>query len=287
MNKNLNKIELPNLALELMLMGGQSFCWKKTASDEFIGIDKDGLIEIKYDGRYIYWQTYPEENNFEKISNYFRLDINHEPIHEQIFFDENVVKAHKFSNTIRLLRQDFEIAFFSFILSQNNSLPIIRHRIDKLSEKFGKKYVHKKNVYYLFPEVEVLANADLKDLEGCKLGYRAKYVKEGAEFLLRNKSFYKNLEVAEVKKEDEIRKWLMSVNGIGDKVADCILVYGLAYDNVFPMDLWGKRILSKYYGFSEKENYKHLRSWIKAHFKGYAGWAGQYLFEYARNNWKK
>ncbi|MBP9758673.1 hypothetical protein KBD45_03185 [Candidatus Dojkabacteria bacterium] len=288
MDKSLhNKITIPDLAIDLMLLGGQSFCWEKTGKDEYLGIDKDGVIEVHYDGQILSWQTYPDENNFNKISQYFRLDTKHEAIHKQIFFDENVLAAHKYSKTIRLLRQDFEVAFFSFILSQNNSLPIIRHRVRKLNEKFGKKYSHKGNTVFLFPEVEVLANASLVDLQECKLGYRAKYVKNGAEFLLENKEFYKKLEYPEIKNEEEIRQWLMKVNGIGDKVADCILLYGLAYDNVFPMDLWGKRILSKYYGFSEKENYKHLRSWIKAHFKGYAGWAGQYLFEYARNNWGK
>ncbi len=282
----MNKIKLPGLAIDLILLGGQSFCWDKLDEGKFVGFDKEGIIELEYDGENLYWQTYPEQNDFAKIKEYFRLDVNHEPIHDLIFFDEKVKTAHSYSKTIRLLKQDFEIAFFSFIISQNNSLPIIRYRIRKLSEKYGERIKHNGQIYYLFPSTEILAVADIEDLKACKLGYRAQYVKSGAIYLLENADFASSLKYSNIHNEDEIRKWLTSVKGIGEKVADCILLYGLSFDNVFPMDLWGKRILSKFYGIPEKSKYSKMRNWVKAYFRGYAGWAGQYLFEYARNNWK-
>lgn len=289
MSKNkqeFNEIDLPGLALDLMLLGGQSFCWEKIGDNEYLGFDKDSLIELKYDGNKLYWQTYPELNNKTKIKQYFRLDTDHKPIHELIFADNNVKIAQQNLQTIRLLKQDFEIAFFSFIISQNNSLPIIRYRIKNLCQKFGNQIEYKGKIYHLFPSVESLMKASLAELSECKLGYRAKYVKSGAEFLAQNKAFYTLLKKADTKIEPVIREWLKEVNGIGDKVADCILVYGLGYDNIFPMDLWGRRLISKYYGLPEKAKYEHLRKWIKAHFRGYAAWAGQYLFEYTRLNWK-
>lgn len=285
--KDLNKTELPNVALDLMLMGGQSFCWDKTGENQYVGFDKEGLIEVNYDGKNLYWQTFPDKDNYKKVNQYFRLNLDHGFIHNLIFQDEHVRDAHKFSKSIRILKQDFEIAFFSFIISQNNSLPIIRHRIRKLNERYGKKMKLKNKAYYLFPETTKLANADIKELIECKLGYRAGYVKNGAEHLLKHSEFVKSLDIANINKEEEIRQWLMEVKGIGEKVADCILLYGLNYDNIFPMDLWGKRIMNRFYGISEKTKYHDLRNWVKAYFKGYAGWAGQYLFEYARTNWKQ
>lgn len=288
MNQNLtNKVELPNLAIDLILLGGQSFCWEKIEEGKFIGFDSEGIIELEYDGQNLFWQTYPEQNDFAKIKEYFRLDVNHEPIHDLIFFDEKVKAAHKYSKTIRLLKQNFEIAFFSFIISQNNSLPIIRYRIRNLSEKYGNKLKHQGKIYHLFPKAEVLAEADIEDLKACKLGYRAEYIKEGAKYLLNNSEFSSQLSKSNINDEEKIREWLTQVKGIGEKVADCILLYGLGFDNVFPMDLWGKRILSNFYGIPEKSKYSKMRNWVKAYFRGYAGWAGQYLFEYARNNWKE
>lgn len=283
--QDLNKTEFPDIALDLMLLGGQTFCWEKTGANNYIGFDREGLIELYYDNKDLYWQTYPNKDDINKINKYFRIDLDHGQIHNLIFLDEFVKRAHSFSKTIKILNQDFEIAFFSFILSQNNSLPIIRHRVKKLAERYGKDIVYKGQKYFLFPQSEIIAQAQIADLKECKLGYRAEYVKAGAVHLLKHKDFFKNLERVNINKEEEIRNWLMEVKGIGEKVADCILLYGLNFDDVFPMDLWGKRIVSHFYGLSENAKYSDIRSWVKSYFKGYAGWAGQYLFEYARTNW--
>ena len=148
-----------------------------------------------------------------------------------------------------------------------------------MNKRFGKKIEVDKKTIYLFPETEILANAKLEDLLACKLGFRAKFLK-GAANILANNDLSKRIKKMS---EDNARRSLLEIKGVGEKIADCVLVFSLSFDNITPLDVWGKRVLTRFYKLNPKMKYEEMRSWIDDYFEGQAAWAGQFLFEYIRH----
>jgi N-glycosylase/DNA lyase len=119
----------------------------------------------------------------------------------------------------------------------------------------------------------------LNELLKCKLGFHAKYLKGVAQSLIDSDLARRIYDM----EEDKARKELVKLHGVGNKIADCVLIYSLGFDNVTPLDVWGKRICTDIYNCNPKMKYEEMRAWIDKYFEGYAGWAGQFLFEYIRN----
>lgn len=274
----MNKLYLPNFDLQMTLLGGQSFAWD-FIDGAYYGFTKDRVIKIIRDGEYIYWQTFPKKDDFDFIKKYLRLDVNYEEVLKKISKDEHVKKAAAKYPNIRLLEQDFEQALLSFIISSNNTIRSIRKSVRTLNQMYGQKLEVDGKDFYLFPETEALAEAPLEDILKSKVGFRAKYIKDTAQNLIKSGL------PRDIKKldENEARKKLVELKGVGDKIADCVLVFGLAHDNVTPLDVWAKRVFINLYGLDPKMKYDDMRKWIKDYFEGHAAWAGQFLFEYIRN----
>ncbi len=147
-----------------------------------------------------------------------------------------------------------------------------------MNKRFGEKIEVDGKEFYLFPETKKIANAKLEDLLECKLGFRAKFLKSAAQHILKTKLEKKIIKMS----EDQARNALLEINGVGEKIADCVLVFSLSFDNVTPIDVWGKRFLVNYYNLNPKMKYEDMRVWVGNYFNGYAAWAGQFLFEYIR-----
>lgn len=273
----MNKLHLPQYNLQMTLLGGQSFAWDYE-DDFYYGFTNKNIIKLKQENETLYWQTYPSTDDFDFIKKYFRLDVDYEKILKAIQKDKHIKKAIVKYPDLRLLKQDFEETLLSFIISSNNNIKSIRKIIRLLNFKFGKSISINKKKIYLFPDTEMLANASMNDLLVCKLGFRAKYLKSTARLLLET-----NLkEKIQSLDENKARNELLKIRGVGDKITDCVLVFGLGFDNVTPLDVWAKRAFIKYYKLPPKMHYEEMRKWISNHFNGYAAWAGQFLFEYIR-----
>ena len=282
----MNNLSLPNYNLEMTLLGGQAFNWDFDG-EYYYGFTRDKIIKVKTlhatSQQEIYWQTYPENDDLDFLKSYLRLDVDYQNILNKIQKDRYVKTAIKKYPDLRLLQQDFEETLLSFIISTNNNIKSIRKYIRLLSQKFGKSINVHGDKYYLFPRTEVIAEAKLEDLLSCSLGFRAKYLKGTAQYLLENKLTKKIHKLSEENTRTELKK----IKGVGDKITDCVMVFSLGFDNVTPLDVWGKRVLTKYYKLNPKMSYEDMRKWINNYFNGYAGWAGQFLFEYIRHNEKK
>lgn len=272
----MNRLYLPNYNLNATLLGGQSFSWK-LIGNTYYGTTQDKGIKIREDGDYIFWQTYPQKDNWEFLRRYLNLEVDYENVLSKISEDENVEHAIQANPNLRILRQDFHLTTLSFILSSFKNIKGIRYSIDKLSQKYGEKIVVDDHFFYLFPKTEVLATAKLEDLAETSIGYRAKYLKSSAEKLL-------NFDEILLKLDDDVqtRVQLKGLDGIGNKVADCIMVFALGFENIMPLDVWGQRVLINMYGLDKKMSYLKMQEWVKANFQGHAALAGQFLFEYVR-----
>lgn len=273
----MNKLYLPNYNLQWTLLGGQSHNWLYE-DETFWGHTTNVLIKIKREGEYILWQTFPEKDNFEFLSNYLRLDADYEKIIANISIDKHLNNAiNKYPN-LRLLRQDFTETIISYIFSANNNLASIRKSITKLRELYGEKILVGNKTFYLFPKLRSLKAANEVQLRTTQMGFRAKYLINIIDALSAGLADeLRNLD------ESSARQKLIEIKGIGEKIADCVLGYGLDFENVTPFDVWGKRIAIDLYNQNPKMKYAEMRKWSQQYFNGYAGWAGQFLYEYIRN----
>lgn len=264
----------------MTLLGGQAFNFDYCEEENtYYGFTKNSVLKLKRENDYLFWQTYPKKDDEEFIMQYLRLDVDYPKIVKEIKRDIHIKKAIKQYPNLRLLKQDFEQTLLSFLVSSNNNIKSIRKIIRELSKKFGKKIIIDKKTIYLFPETEIIANAKLEDLLECKLGFRAKFLK-GAANILTKTALSKKIKLMS---EDNARDSLLQIKGVGDKIADCILVFALSFDNVTPLDVWAKRVLVDFYNLNPKMKYVDMRSWAANYFNGNAAWAAQFLFEYIRH----
>jgi N-glycosylase/DNA lyase len=267
--------------IEDTINSGQVFLWRKFDSKWYgVNGEKMLILEDKLDV------------NSKDIHDFFRFDDDFQKIKKELSKDNVVKKAINNFPGMRILRQDPFQCYISFIVSSNSNIPNIQTRLQKLSQRFGEKRIIDNNEFYLFPKPEKLANASIRNIAKCGLGYRSKYVKEAAIAVDK-----RIIDFSAIKKQDyqDARDTLCQVFGIGKKVADCILLFSLDKLEAVPLDRWVLRILQKYYSkeFQIKtksitdKTYDDLHHKIVDHFGKYAGYAQQFLFKNERDNFDK
>lgn len=259
------------LDIEKTLDCGQCFRWTVLGGVHMGIIERSVLIirdsEAGYDV-----EVYGESLGEKALFNYFDLDRDYSGILEVLSNkDDHMARAVNVGKGIRLLKQPLFEILISFILSSNNNIPKIKMTLEALCERFGEPLgMLDGNIFYAFPTPDILANASLEALNVKAIGYRAKYLSETAKAIVDqeldlNTPFHMDYNTA--------RSWLKQFHGIGDKVADCILLFGYSKMEAFPVDTWVKQMLSEYYGVESKHEV-----FIREYFKHYPGIAQQYLF---------
>ena len=262
---------------------GQVFLWKKIDA-KWYGVDGKRILVLEDSQKF--------KKNMKYETDFFRLDDNFEKISNDLKNDNYVRNALKMFPGLRLIRQNPFQCYISFIVSSNSNIPNIKSRLQNLCKTFGRAKIVDGKEFFLFPEPSDLANASVLDIKKCGLGYRAKAVKTASLSVLDGKiefDFLKKIDYHTAKEE------LTKVFGIGNKVADCILLFSLEKLEAFPLDRWMLRILQKYYSkefqistktLTEK-TYDQLHENIVEHFGSYAGYAQQFLFKMERDIYKK
>ncbi|MGB1665792.1 MAG: DNA-3-methyladenine glycosylase family protein [Nitrosopumilus sp.] len=180
----------------------------------------------------------------------------------------------------------------SFIISSNSNIPKIKNSLEKITEKFGKKVIFKEHEFFLFPQPEKIAKSSINEIKSCGVGYRAPFIKEAAKMVISKKINFENLKNSDY---NEAKRNLRLIPGIGNKVADCIMLFSLNKLDAFPLDTWMIKILEKYYSkefqietktITEKQ-YQILHEKIVDYFGPYCGYAQQFLFKMERENYEK
>ncbi len=216
-------------------------------------------------------------DDFENIwKRFLSLDVDYADIKKQLVDafekqgdDRVFAEAVKLGGGIRLLRQDKWECLCSFIISQNNNIPRIRKIIGAMCEKYGEPVEFDSKIHYSFPTAEALLNAGVDGIFALGTGFRAKYIYDAARALVSGEIDLEAL--AKIDTADAEHK-LCKIKGVGPKVAACALLFSLEKYDAFPIDVWVKRILDKYF-----------KSGLDIPALGrYAGIAQQYLFYYER-----
>lgn len=264
---------------------GQCFRWNKETDESYTGIWKENVVNIKKDGNdYVF--TGISKNNFEEeIIEYFDLNRNYEEIKKDLSKkDEYMENSIKYGEGIRILNQDLWETIISFIISANNNIPRIKGIIERLSASYGKKLEWKGREFYTFPTPEELKNVTVEEYRKLGLGFRDIRLYETTQKIINNEINLKELE----KNSDtqEVRNKLLTLSGVGPKVADCILLFStLKRFEVFPIDVWVRRVMNDLY-IKEKDenkvNKKQIEKIANEKFGNLAGLAQQYLFYWRR-----
>lgn len=264
----MNKTYFPNFNPDITLFSGQGFAWEKRGNT-YYGKFQNVLLKLEYRNDHLFWQSYPKKDDFEFVANYFLLNENQLEILGSID-DTHVKQAVKKYKGLRLLNADFEQSILSFVLATNKQIVSIRKSIQIISQSQGKNLEVDGHRFSLFPDAAFILDAPESLLKSSGIGYRVPYIKNAATFALEN-------DIQSVTREK-----LLSVKGIGDKVADCVLTFSLGVRNRTPIDIWGDRIFENLYNKKPVSNYEKKQKFFQKKFGAHTALAGQYLFEYIR-----
>ena len=248
---------------------GQCFRWDPDESGAYVGVAFGHVAKIYHDGDCIIISGSIEE--FETIwRGYFDLDRDYAKIRRKLCIDDYMRSATAYGEGIRLLRQDKWEVLCSFIISQNNNIPRIKTIINTLCREFGDVIDFEDERYYTFPSAAKLASLEEEQLAPLRCGYRAEYIIRTAKMVANGNI---DLDALSQNTPEAARSALKKLYGVGDKVADCVMLFGLHMLDAFPLDVWMKRAVVQHYGpeFDPKI------------FSPYAGIAQQYIFNYIRS----
>ena len=239
---------------------GQAFRWSEREDGAFEGdfLNEHLVVSELRKGEFLF-EGVSEEKFLSVWKEYFDFETDYEAIIKRLSEDETLAKACAFASVIRILRQDTWETLCSFIISQNNNIPRIKGIIDRLCRHYDER----------FPVAEELSAETPDSLAYLRSGFRAKYICDAAS---RTASGLTNLAAIASMPIGEARAALKQIKGVGPKVAECVLLFGMHRTEAFPVDVWIKRVLAEYYpnGFPEFAAQN-------------AGIAQQYLFHYIRS----
>ena len=263
---------------------GQCFRWNKNENESYTGVINKGVLNVEKKGKKIIFSGILDGNIEEIVRFYFDLDRNYEEIKLQLSnVDEYLKTSVEYGKGIRILNQDLWETIISFIISANNNIPRIKGIIERISEKYGTEIEWNRKKYYIFPTPEKLSQATVEDLRSLGTGFRDKRIFETTQMVLNGR-----FDLKAITQKDTLtaREELLTLSGVGPKVADCILLFStLKRLDVFPIDVWVRRVMNELYIKNEDENKvskKEIMKLAEKKFGRLEGLAQQYLFYWKR-----
>ena len=263
---------------------GQCFRWNKENNGSYTGVFHKNVLNVEKNGNNIIFKGICEGNIEQICKDYFDLDRDYSNIRKDLSkIDENLKTSVEYGKGIRILNQDLWETIISFIISANNNIPRIKGIIERLSKSYGQKIEWEGKEYYTFPTPEELANVSVQEFRNLGLGFRDVRLYETTHMILDKKINIENLKSMPTK---DAREELLKLSGVGPKVADCILLFStLKRFDVFPIDVWVRRVMNELYIKNEDETKvtkREIQKLADDKFGNMQGLAQQYLFYWKR-----
>ncbi len=252
---------------------GQCFRWEENEG-VFTGVAGNFVGIFEKVGEEIRLKTNCPNEKF--WIEYLDLDRDYAAIKKKVSINPLMEKAVEYGKGIRILKQDFFECLISFIISQRASIPKIKSCVKKICENWGEEIVFENEKYYSFPTPEMLKNVTEEDFRKIGTGYRAPYLVKCVNAVLTGEINEKDLLEMST---SSAREKVMSLYGVGDKVCDCVMLFSLKKYDLFPSDVWIKRVMCEYFASNEKDAKKDGETL----FGTLSGFAQQYLFYYRKN----
>jgi N-glycosylase/DNA lyase len=275
--------------IDLSINSGQYFLWEKK-NNSWYGIYGENVFKItekedknEEQKKYEY-DSFPEYPDWQ--SYVFRHDDNYKEIIQEISQNRKIRYIVQKYPGLRILRQKPIQCIFSFLCSSNNNIPRIRLMLRNLSKKFGKKLFFDNMDFYTFPTLKSLSNASIQELLSCGLGYRSRFVSNTAKDISDNRI---NIESLKKNEYDFAKEELLKLDGVGEKIADCILLFSLDKLEAFPIDIWILKFLnqnlqqilktpSEFNTKISSNQYKKISKDIRNYYGRYSGYVQQYIY---------
>ncbi|HEX2945071.1 MAG TPA: DNA glycosylase [Clostridia bacterium] len=259
---------------------GQCFRWSREQDGSYTGVARGRAANVACEDGALILRNVTLDELDRVWFDYFDLGRDYSKIKEAVAVDDIMKEAVEFGSGIRLLRQEIWETVISFIVSANNNIPRIIKIINDISKNFGEELYYEGRSFFSFPGPKSLASCSLDQLKACRAGYRCSYINETAETVASGSFDLGSLAGIST---DAARKALLGLKGVGGKVADCILLFSGTCLDVFPTDVWVKRVMEELY-FKQETGINEIRGFALDYFGKYAGIAQQYLFYFAREH---
>ena len=259
---------------------GQCFRWNLEDDGSYTGVFNENVLNVKKEKDEVQFKGAVNGNIKEIVDEYFDLKRDYSKIKKELSeIDENLNLSIKYGNGIRILNQDLWETIISFIISANNNIPRIKGIIEKMSKKYGKEIYYNGTKYYTFPRPEDLENVTVEDFRNLGVGFRDIRLYKTTQMILENKIDLKSLYKEPT---TNVKEKLLTLSGVGEKVADCILLFStLKRFDVFPIDVWVRRVMNELYIKNEDETKVNKREIQKLAYEKFGKLeflAQQYLF---------
>jgi len=269
----------PDYDLAATLESGQAFRWI-LGEQGWEGAVGDRWVRLRQRSTKVIAEVVGDADDWAWLKTYLRLGDNLADIIETFPDDEPMRLSTEACRGLRLLQQPAWECLASFICSSSKQIVQIRQIVANLCERFGDKLkTDSANAWFGFPKPEVLAKCAESELRECKMGYRAPYVLGSAQMVAFGEIDLESLREMDC---DTARRCLLTLPGVGRKVADCVLLFAYGFQDAFPIDVWIGRGLRELYFPRRKPTRKRLEKFTGTYFGPYAGYAQQYLFHYVR-----
>ena len=264
---------------------GQCFRWNKKDDESYTGVFKGNVLNVQQDGKKVVFKGICSGDIKDVVQDYFDLNRDYKQIKNTLSkIDENMNISIKYGEGIRILNQDLWETIISFIISANNNIPRIKGIIERLSKEYGIKIEWDGQDYYAFPTPQQLKDVTIEDYRKLGLGFRDIRLYETVHMILDKKIDLKKMH--NNPNTLEVREQLLTLSGVGPKVADCILLFStLKRFEVFPIDVWVRRVMNELYIKNPDEtkvNKREIEKIAQEKFGNLAGLAQQYLFYWKR-----
>ena len=265
---------------------GQCFRWNKEENGSYTGVFHKNVLNVDKVGNEIIFKGICE-GNIEKIcTDYFDLNRDYSKIKKELSkIDDNLKTSVEYGKGIRILNQDLWETIISFIISANNNIPRIKGIIERLAKAYGDKIEYEGKDYYTFPTPEQLRNVSIQEFRNLGLGFRDIRLYETTHMILDKEVDLNKLSKMPTK---QAREELLRLSGVGQKVADCILLFStLKRFDVFPIDVWVRRVMNELYiknADETKVTKNEIQRLADEKFGALQGLAQQYLFYWKREN---
>ena len=267
---------------------GQCFRWKEQEDGSYTGIFEKNVLNIKKRKDRIEIEGIFSKDIKEAVEEYFDLKRDYNQLKQKLAsIDKNMETSVKYGQGIRLLSNYLPKPVFtiiSFIISANNNIPRIKGIIERLAKKYGDKIEWKGQDYYTFPTAEQLKDVSVEEYRKLGLGFRDKRLYETTQMIVK-----KQIDLEKMRRNPntfEVKEQLLTLSGVGPKVADCILLFStLKRLEVFPIDVWVRRVMNDLYLKQPDEakiSKKQIEQMAREKFGDLAGLAQQYLYYWRR-----
>ena len=270
-------IPVRDFNLQHTLECGQAFRWRRYG-DGYLGVVGNAIWKVSRKGGTLFVESDPPVS-VDEITHYFSLSLDLLKAVAPLREDSLLEAAFQEFWGLRILRQDPWECLGSYIFSSFNNVKRITGLVENLSTRFGTPVGSNGTLRYTFPTPEKVATLTSSDLHSIRPGFRGRYILETAKKVTEGKFNLKSLNQMDTARA---KKMLLTLPGVGEKVADCVLLFAYGKQDAFPIDVWVERVLRKLYFHGRRRTLRKMQRFAQRRFGAAAGYAQEYLYAYSR-----